>query len=1562
MDTPMYKKKSLFPAIFLWLLTSTLCLLLFTPYGVVAQPKLSIPEFNFLPVVERADQDLEQVKGLVQTFESFGARYTASPGYKKARDFILNWFNQHHLQNVTTHPYNLTVLVDYGGSLTLDDGTMFVAHPLMPNVVAPVNVQNLTGPIVYVGMGELKDMDGKPISGSIVLMDFNSGFNWLNAAKLGAKAVIFLEPPTTNREQAMQKREEKVAYSFPRFYLESGEAFRLLRVLSSSPAPPRGSLSGRTRWEMRTAENIIGFVGGVKYPETWIVIGAYYDALSVVPAMSTGASEAVSMAIFLSLAKYYSENPPDYTLMFVAFSGHNQGIWGAREWMADYTFGPTYPPSSPHYQKRSIGENVICAFQINIIPDTPLLYTTTVGGFYSNPEGGGMPSDAIVLVMDSYNLLMKQTGKDYGLNPQGQFQNIQYAEQSSNTYIIQSPNYARWSDLETLQQGTGGDTRSKCPVYLFTTCRALDVFYYTPTDRYRAIEPWFPNVQSQMELLYTWLHTFLNIDYLKRLRDPPGVGLRGRDWSDVRYLGVEGLRQAHNVFMRNYVQAVIYNETTGWYTPLRASPDRQVLLTVYTAGHGSYSSDIQWRDRLAFVSLANESGVAEMVGECGEEGLDRSWEEHYMFNVYALDGDGKVIYARDFGQYALPQTISWHITGATCWGKANFNVRKVVVFPVGGFLLFDYVDPNYLDLSYLPIRLGARYHAGHTPLVHHNLATGESSYMYYAMGRSIAMAFVEPDVPVELILYSPYVANRPYCVFINATAENPDGYGYTVKQGQQVPISLFDYARDLYYIDEARTRVAEAAKMTGAYTKLHQKTGILLKEMREALNNHQYSRAYAKAIDTWGSEMSAYASLRGTLEGTVYTVPFFCALIIPFAYLAERLFLHFEGYRRLAAMIGIFLSLIAVFSLMHPGFVLSSSIVTVLVSFAIIALIIPALVVVGGQTSTMLSTIRRKALGVHIVEIGKVSFATTALSTGIENMRKTKFRTSLTLTSVLILSLALVLFTSVAGVQFTKVTEVPAKYKPPYEGVLLQREYYGSMEGFRFGVGVNALDYLQTRYGDEAIIAPRMWLWSPHGFATEQTGFLVVGPDYPAKGPIVVRAVLGLTPQEARLTGVEHTLIGNNSRWFIEEDLYTCVLSKASASLLGIPIDLPAKPVRVNLSGLNLTVVGIAGPLFDSIVDINGNPVTPLDFTVAGLPPAHAFSWEIIIVPFKLTSYLLPHWQAGYVRSLMISSVALKFHNVSATTAKSMEIFNSFMGSTIQVWSHHAGKVYMLTIARSVTSTGMAEQSLALILVGLTIFNLMLGTVHERRRDLFTYSSVGLSPIQVSLMFVAEALVYAILGSLIGYVIAMATGRLALTLGAAVGFMNYASEWVAGAIGVALLATLLSTIYPTIVASRVVTPSLERRWRLPTKPVGDEWTVPLPFYPSDEEEVRGILEYVREYFEHHRSPMAPEFSVSTLSLEKTMIAGFDAYVLEAETRIIPYELGIIQTTRIQTINKGGRWNVVIHLKRVAGSAKPWADHNRPFLTRIRGQFLLWRGLSREERAKYMKGRIEEGGT
>ena len=90
---------------------------------------------------------------------------------------------------------HLTCLpIDKGGHLRLPDGTVTPVYALWPNGVRTSSLPDggIRGPLVYGGKGTLKEVDGKPLDGAIVLLDFDGGQNFLNLATLGARAVLFL--------------------------------------------------------------------------------------------------------------------------------------------------------------------------------------------------------------------------------------------------------------------------------------------------------------------------------------------------------------------------------------------------------------------------------------------------------------------------------------------------------------------------------------------------------------------------------------------------------------------------------------------------------------------------------------------------------------------------------------------------------------------------------------------------------------------------------------------------------------------------------------------------------------------------------------------------------------------------------------------------------------------------------------------------------------------------------------------------------------------------------------------------------------------------------------------------------------------------------------------------------------------------------------------------------------------------------------------------------------------------------------------------------------------------
>ena len=68
--------------------------------------------------------------------------------------------------------------------------------PVYPNQVVGVTTPpaGISGPLVYAKDGNAADFNGKKIEGSIAVLNFNSGMNWITAIDLGARAVIFLAP------------------------------------------------------------------------------------------------------------------------------------------------------------------------------------------------------------------------------------------------------------------------------------------------------------------------------------------------------------------------------------------------------------------------------------------------------------------------------------------------------------------------------------------------------------------------------------------------------------------------------------------------------------------------------------------------------------------------------------------------------------------------------------------------------------------------------------------------------------------------------------------------------------------------------------------------------------------------------------------------------------------------------------------------------------------------------------------------------------------------------------------------------------------------------------------------------------------------------------------------------------------------------------------------------------------------------------------------------------------------------------------------------------------------
>ncbi len=81
-------------------------------------------------------------------------------------------------------------------------------------------------------------------------------------------------------------------------------------------------------------QNVVSYVEGTKYPDSFIVIGAHYDHMGMMgqEVVFPGGNDNLSgTSMLLDMARYYSkeENKPDYSIVFISFSGEEVGLLGS---------------------------------------------------------------------------------------------------------------------------------------------------------------------------------------------------------------------------------------------------------------------------------------------------------------------------------------------------------------------------------------------------------------------------------------------------------------------------------------------------------------------------------------------------------------------------------------------------------------------------------------------------------------------------------------------------------------------------------------------------------------------------------------------------------------------------------------------------------------------------------------------------------------------------------------------------------------------------------------------------------------------------------------------------------------------------------------------------------------------------------------------------------------------------------------------------------------------------------------------------------------------------------
>jgi ABC-type antimicrobial peptide transport system permease subunit len=1475
---------------------AVLLLQLLAACAVSAQPQASSSLEALLDTL-----DVAAVQRHAQAIAGFGSRLTGYPGYYRAIDYIVQVLRSEGLEPAIQ---SFTVLVpwDAGSAIRVPALNVTIrAYALWPNGHVGVwSVEGLRGKLVYVGKGELEDFDGKEVEGSIVVMDFDSGGNWRNAVKLGAKAVVFVDRSGGDRYEAYSKFEWYAFYPYVRLYVAGEDAERLVQLAAKGY---EAVIDSRLELREVTAYNVLAKVPGRRENEAILAV-ASVDSWSVAPALASSAHDAVNVGLLLELARLAKRARLERSLWLAFLSGHWQGLAGARFLAENFTRDP----------ELTSGRIVVWyVVGVDLSDDFPGVSLVYMGHFYR--AGRALFTAKFSWIQEAVSTQLSGFLRGYlerrGLIPGNLRSAIDALGLVREVDLVEGPD---WSWTGTMATPYVLDTEpfvvANMAGFTIRTQFSYRNWEGVPGSRVVRWEYVAPQLyQAAAIVLYACTAEEVRLSPAS-VRPTHFTGLGGGGAAGTIFWGLVTFR----------VSVASFNLSAGWYAPVPGA-----VVRVW-----SYPHDYPFAYMLA---RTDYDGVAELVG-LAPQGVC-----YWRVDAVRIDRDGA--YVADYGVYgAQPASL---VVGALQDPMPVF----VPVFKGGVLVLFDIVSPRTFRPGAMDDpRMGALrqwYSLGRDVRVYEVGSRAEPMFWgVYTMPQDEVALVAAPAgsrVVVAARPENPFVEARPVILFSNCTPDEPEGVGVVVEPGFTIiDRAALRYARDLLATAERRYQELRERMVRRLSAELYERMAEeYLAKSQRAYEQRKYSEAYRSSLVALSLTARFYADeVMPLYDETGRTAVLMLLLVLPSAFFLERLLVHAEGVRRIASTLAIGAAAVWLFSLVHPALTVIANSAMAVMAVAVLLITLLLIYVFASETSAALRSYAEARMGAHEFRREEAAAVLMAISTGLENMRRRPLRSFLTLLTIAAVSTAVVALTSTSPTVYVTFSAQGAS--APYEGLLVRRGY-GVLAEVLSATAVEAVKGLAPG----AAVMPRLWYYpvsvnkiGPYG--------LVVGRN----GSLAVQAVLGLTPAEARLILGRALARGDLLR---EGQVYACLLSASQAKALGVDVG-----DEVEFAGFKLVVVGVLSDeaLLGLPRDADGYYYVPIDptysatlygFTVgSGQMALTSLAWDrVLIVTAPFASKL-----GAFVNSIGVASP-------NATRADLLELAGRVAYALdARVTAHANGTSYTASRLFGYAFLGWESVAPLLVLGAVNVVAALLASVYERTRELYVFSSVGLSPRGAALMFTVEFLVYGFIGTFVGYMVGWAASRAfaAASLLPATFVFNYASLSVALAMAAIVVVCAAAAAYPAAKAARLITPSLERVWKPPTKPRGDVWELVFPLRLASRAEALGLLRYLKEYYLGAGYYKAG-FRISS-------VGEVDAGRLELPLRALlaPIESGTEHEVLVKVIEQpGARFSVAVTARFLGGSRAVWQSTAPIFFDDLRKQLLLWASLPSKEKEKYVKGRI-----
>jgi hypothetical protein len=1550
-------------------------------WAAPADAEVDFDELAEAAPVERLRQTLEYFAGL-------GSRVAGYPGADEAARFLQDNFRQIGLDDITVHEYDVSVPIDKGGYIEVENSAEKVPiYGIWPNLVKTSTLPEggLSTRLVDAGRGDYSDMDGLDIEGAAVLMDFNSGDAWLNAAYLGASAVVFIEPDSTMYLEG-EKKFLSMPLDLPRFWVGKDEG-QALRDRITRDGPQSVHLEYRMDWERRSAWNVMGTIPGYDplLKEDVVVLEGYYDAMSVVPALAPGAEQAASATALLELARYFRAHPPARTVVFLATSAHHLGLRGVDDFIQRYL-----RKEDPFVDHMLVRRVVDAALARNFIDKDGIHYQLGREEFTGKESlvRHVVAGDEILVGHIAEEALaegiIRREGNALVLGDERFANKAELLEEVNSDADLRLELFRGWVDPKvdslrvklfvSLDLSTQTDElgvwnsnssfyykRYFAPFgknfmrYAREISRELD--YQRRDVLVNGISPeggmsWSTfvpgeiSVNSELVLATgTPALAFVTVNDARFLVDTP---LDRPSFTNYDNLGKQ-IRMLAGMFHMAFEDPELFPDfKMRLRDNLRSLTGRTMVFP-----RRSIIPDLARTGAVAVVRNGKKKsykGVRgeyyEVVDETGSFYVNRVRVNNVQIEGYYMDPiTGRISYAPDKGvqgdeAYPMKVTMDW-----------RDKEWMVILFPCVAYNFYDIVDPRYLTkLSNISV-----FDETNSAPVEYGYTTGEGPS---AGNEPVGVLFARPGSRIKMGFGAGLLGFRS--LLLNATSvtdkDKAEGEGFEMRSGLSFARTTYQAAKDMWMLDESRMRELKSFAIENQrLNELHERSRIELEAAEVAAGDKRWSDFVRHTRAGFGLESRAYPDVKATQNDVVQGIIFFMALVIPCAFFTERLLFTAATIKnQIIGFAGVFMAIWIVLWLVHPAFQLSNPFV-ILLAFVIIALALLVMSIISGRFNEQMKKLRTEVAVIHDTDVSRSSASMTAFQLGISNMKRRKTRTVLTFLTLLLLTFTVLSFTSIrTGMRFN---QIQRDNEGLYEGLLIRSKAWNPMED-------SVLEYARSNFGDVGTVAPRSW------YSNKSKAHIKMKHGDRAHNAL---GVLGLTPDERLVTALDRALLAG--RWFEEGEEKVCILPSdmITADKLNIPLEDIGK-AQVRVFGDHFTVIGVLDSRrMKDLKDLDDEILTPADFAVTGGQAVQEIAEEekrekqgledtkVVIKPFvhlePANTLIIPYETLRNVGSgNPLQSVGVRF-NEGIDEREQVENFLSRLAVTLFAGIKEKGDEYVKVSIYSslgmISFSGMSNLFIPILIASLIVLNTMMGSVYERFREIGIYSSVGLAPAHISWLFIAESCVYSVLGVVAGYLTGQVIAKVLIEFNLLAGFtLNYSSVAAVLSCMLVMAVVMLSTIYPARKASQMAVPDVTRKWKLPP-PEGDEWNFEFPFTVSGHE-VLGLNVFLIGYFDSYSEESIGTFYTDGAELSRRETPAGEAYAIDMNIWLAPFDLGVSQHVILQAIPDAEHnlYSVALTLRRLSGEDASWRRVNQRFMNVIRKQFLIWRTVDGEAKESY----------